>query len=415
MWSSKSFSNKERKDRGGFPLTRNHNRVSLVAFCSAWSIFKGPKYLFPYHAFHTQTHFPEKKRRHTCLQMKKIDKTDSKHEDTSVMSSPKSSVSSSFTSWFWNVLQKDDTDFSSSMEVPSSSLESNSPPSSSISSESFISELDGLVVNYAKTGITRNYTEIFGNTFDKVAFRVDAVSDGWGLSYANLTGYSEYDWAGQLFLATNVIYGVAGILATSFSIFPGQDPGPTGQLNYFLGVPATNSGLNFDSDPGLFLFGLAIDVAGLVSLKYHWGQLHYGADRDEVRPYLLIDYCTAALAIFTTTFTFISIFLSLTVSSSSISDMNFFNSISNIGSSGLSIATASLLIEKLQQELSLNSEIIKLFIEGLGYGALGLASLYVSWIFEFGELYLLFHGLWHIFSGLCAVDVAKLKLLVDVM
>jgi hypothetical protein len=55
---------------------------------------------------------------------------------------------------------------------------------------------------------------------------------------------------------------------------------------------------------GNYPLSFAIDIAGVVSLFYHWSQIHYGPNRDEVRMSLLADYITAFIAI---NFTFIEL------------------------------------------------------------------------------------------------------------
>lgn len=108
---------------------------------------------------------------------------------------------------------------------------------------------------------------------------------------------------------------------------------------------------------------LALFVAGLVSIYYHWAQLHYGPQRDEVRKILLLDYGTAILAIGT--------------------------SLSTLGSLIFSCIT-------------LGVPLPPALTACVTFSALACASLYVSWLKEEGDHYLVWHGLWHVFGGIGA-------------
>mmetsp|Transcript_26331 Transcript_26331/g.26578 ORF Transcript_26331/g.26578 Transcript_26331/m.26578 type:complete len:112 (+) Transcript_26331:313-648(+) len=96
-----------------------------------------------------------------------------------------------------------------------------------------------------------------------------------------------------------------------------------------------------------------------MSMYYHWSQLHYGPNRDEVRIALLIDYFAATIAILFSTFKMGIFFLKL-----------------------FSLHTAI--------SISWNFVI---------FGILGVGCLLGSWVLEYGLPYLILHGLWHVFSA----------------
>jgi hypothetical protein len=97
-----------------------------------------------------------------------------------------------------------------------------------------------------------------------VATKIDDLTGGWGLSYADLSPETPRTPLGASFLATNVCYAAAGLALAS---------------------------------GGEYSLGLLTEVAGAVSFWYHWSQLQLGQDRREVRLSLLIDYFTAGSAL----------------------------------------------------------------------------------------------------------------------
>jgi len=154
---------------------------------------------------------------------------------------------------------------------------------------------------------------------------VESKTSGWGLTYANITVNETHPF-GFFFLSTNAAYELVSSTIPS----------------------------NLDNG----YYSITIQIAGLVSIWYHWAQLHYGASRKEVVEALLVDYCTAFLAM---TSTIAYLFL-------------FHDNFENLIYSAL-------------------------------YGILGIIFLTLSWVYEFGNFYMLFHGLWHIFSALSAYFV----------
>ena len=146
--------------------------------------------------------------------------------------------------------------------------------------------------------------------------------------YANLHPYTENDLVGFLFLVTNLSFLVSG--------------------NYYY--------YNLNDR----IFGTIIDVAGLVSLYYHWAQLHYGVDNlAPVTTALYIDYVTAFITV---------VYFSIdTISSLSQSFPNA------VGSIFLSITAICFLLTSWHRDNN------------------------------FGVRYMVFHGLWHVFSAISTI------------
>lgn len=97
---------------------------------------------------------------------------------------------------------------------------------------------------------------------------IDNASDGWALSYADLTPNSERTLLGQAFLATNIAYTAVGI---------------------------------FLSLQGEVLLGVFTDICSVASFCYHYAQLQqpYGRTNDSiVKLALLVDYLFAITSIF---------------------------------------------------------------------------------------------------------------------
>eukprot|EP00557_Chaetoceros_sp_GSL56_P010832 CAMPEP_0176481976 /NCGR_PEP_ID=MMETSP0200_2-20121128/3123_1 /TAXON_ID=947934 /ORGANISM="Chaetoceros sp., Strain GSL56" /LENGTH=197 /DNA_ID=CAMNT_0017878249 /DNA_START=278 /DNA_END=868 /DNA_ORIENTATION=- len=107
------------------------------------------------------------------------------------------------------------------------------------------------------------------NTFgilSPIAKTLDEVSGEWALSYADLRPATPRTIEGRAFLATNVCYAAAGLI---------------------LGVQ------------GDWFFAFLTEIAGIVSFWYHYSQLEFGQNREEVRLALLTDYFTAGAALIT--------------------------------------------------------------------------------------------------------------------
>merc|ERR1711871_1016893 len=143
---------------------------------------------------------------------------------------------------------------------------------------------------------------------------------------------------GVLFLSTNILYEVAGVKL---------------QLAH-ANIP-----------------GICVEIAGLVSVWYHWAQLYYGPERIEVQRVLLLDYCTASAAIFATTTLLVNV--SLQVANGTL-----------IPNNDLFLCVSSAMV--------------------------GISCLLISWMEtkETGQHYLVWHGLWHVFGAISGVYLSML-------
>jgi len=148
---------------------------------------------------------------------------------------------------------------------------------------------------------------------------LDDASADWILSYADLRPETATSWTGQVFLATNVLYLLAGIVLTM---------------------------------QGDYWFGFMTEVTSIASFFYHYTQLEARGESKAptVRLALLCDYICAFISLGTA-----SIYLLFLPGGA---PLDFFVTI-----------------------------------------ALSLAFLGLSWQYEQGKPYLLFHSLWHIFGA----------------
>lgn len=105
-----------------------------------------------------------------------------------------------------------------------------------------------------------------------------------------------------------------------------------------------------------------IETAGVISSYYHFNQLYYGPGRAEVRIALLIDYFCASLAIIATIYQYATVFFLLHV----------------------------------------------LPVKALLLGIVGVSFLLLSWKYEQGLKYIIFHGSWHVFSALSAAEAISI-------
>lgn len=94
---------------------------------------------------------------------------------------------------------------------------------------------------------------------------LDEATDGWALTYANLSPENQTTPVGQAFLASNLAYAAAGM------------------------------GLSIQGD--LFL-GLLVEFASVASFVYHYTQLDEASKNNTVRLALFVDYVMAFTAIF---------------------------------------------------------------------------------------------------------------------
>lgn len=98
---------------------------------------------------------------------------------------------------------------------------------------------------------------------------LDDASDGWALSYADLSPATETSAIGQAFLATNLAYAIVGLL------------------------------IGTNGDP---FFGFLVEISSIFSFGYHYAQLQASNDRSiqqdkAVRLALLLDYIVACSTI----------------------------------------------------------------------------------------------------------------------
>ena len=148
------------------------------------------------------------------------------------------------------------------------------------------------------------------------------------LTYADLRPHNVSSPAGLLFLATNGLY--------------------------------LKTGLDQMLAPSTHALGALVEVAGLMSLWYHYSQLRFGPDNNAVRVALLFDYVSAWYAI----------------------------------ASGLAIAV---------QTLSL-SALLQIPPGCLFFSGTGVVLLLLSWAegLNYGVPYMLLHGGWHLCSAYAA-------------
>ena len=120
-----------------------------------------------------------------------------------------------------------------------------------------------------------------------------------------------------------------------------------------------------------FLFfpviAVIVDIAGISSIWYHYNQLLYGPNRKEVLTPLLVDTITAIPAI-------ISIFIALVL-----------------------VAIEGLAVEPFFQLAAIS-------------GSFSIIALLISWKYDSGTRYILYHGLWHILSALTVFLIGKIPL-----
>jgi len=150
-----------------------------------------------------------------------------------------------------------------------------------------------------------------------VSSLIDNVTDGWGMTYADLTPETHETPSGIVFLATNLAYSLVGVLLSLH---------------------------------GESLLGFLTECASVASFVYHFTQLKLGPDQPAVRLALLVDYIIA----------------------------------------GAALLTGAIYVAFSPYDIPM---------EGLVVCALGVAFLGASWVWEEGMPYIIFHGMWHLFSA----------------
>lgn len=151
-----------------------------------------------------------------------------------------------------------------------------------------------------------------------LASTLDDLSGEWALSYADLYPSTPRTIEGRAFLATNAAYALSGLI---------------------LGIQ------------GDWFFAGLTEMAGVVSFWYHFSQLEFGKEREEVRLALLTDYLTAGAALVTGGFY-----------------------MADLGIQGVPV-------------------------QALFSGAAAIVCLSLCWVWEFGYPYLFWHSLWHLLSA----------------
>jgi hypothetical protein len=153
---------------------------------------------------------------------------------------------------------------------------------------------------------------------DSVQQSLDEVSNGWALTYADLSPDSPQTLPGATFLATNAAYFLVGLY-----LFANGD----------------------------VWFGFWTDACAICSFNYHYNQLMATGTTQaaSVRLALFLDYIAAAI----------------------------------------SMSTATLYI--------LHSDVVP--FEALAVSGVGLIFLAMSWVYEYGRPYMIWHSLWHLSSA----------------
>lgn len=207
-----------------------------------------------------------------------------------------------------------------------------------------------------------------------IAQALQAATNGWALSYADLAPESETTLGGRLFLATNLAYVLAG-LGVFFVMGNGSS-----FHNAATAMTTTATTTSINTLP----LSLGLEVASVCSFVYHYQQLKNDQPR-LVRLALLIDYLAAALAI-------------LIGSGYVIQDVLTVMTI-------MDSSTSSSLLE----------EYTTWFQIAVASGLISAICLLVSWIWERGWPYLVFHSLWHLWSAYTGYAVGMIHAMVMIM
>lgn len=109
------------------------------------------------------------------------------------------------------------------------------------------------------------------------------------------------------------------------------------------------------------VFSLILELAGIASIYYHWSQLHYGPGNSAAVRALLVDYA---------------------------------------------IATSTILFCFSQLLVVVFNGVVPYDV--IGFSVLSFACLIASWLNEFGIPYMVWHGLWHVFSGYATIQLSEI-------
>ena len=172
----------------------------------------------------------------------------------------------------------------------------------------------------------------------------------------------SYDDFGPLLPIAEKLDAITGEWALSYAdLTPATPTTPAGiaflATNAFYAIAGLGLAIRGD-----FFFGALTEIAGIVSFWYHYSQLKFGQDRSEVRLALLVDYFTAGCALITGGF-----------------------------------YMAQMGVEAIP-------------FDALCLGAVSIGCLSLSWVWEFGYSYLVWHSLWHITSAYTGYMVGQAHL-----
>lgn len=175
---------------------------------------------------------------------------------------------------------------------------------------------------------------------------LDSISNtSWPLLEGNVSGLFQYadtrvetfSVEGLLFLCTNI--------------------------PFFMAAQIVRSNGNMQ-DVTLMSLAPALDVSGVLSFLYHYSQLYYGPNRNEVKRFLFADYISA-----------------------------FF--------------TCSIVILEVFPFMLKFTEPGAFRVEPFFCGLLSIGTLLLSWRYDQGRCYLLWHGLWHVLSAYTCVLLTR--------
>lgn len=175
------------------------------------------------------------------------------------------------------------------------------------------------------------------------ALKLNRIAES-ALSYADLAPYTEKDFIGLLFLATNIFFYFAGLVIYTEYVNSLDIDLPNNSIPIFQ-----------------LIYSSILDIAGIVSSAYHFTQLRYGQKSDIVVRILIVDYIVASLAI--STFLF---------------DLFSHSALDN-------------------------------FPQAILLAFCAIISLLLSWIYEYGLPYIVFHGLWHILSAFAVISMHSIN------
>jgi hypothetical protein len=194
-----------------------------------------------------------------------------------------------------------------------------------------------------------------------VDYMVKTSSGAWGRNYHDMAPNTDRTPAGAAFLSTNFVYFITGIILLQ---------------------------------KGDVMFSIIVELAGLASFNYHYCQIHFGSNIEEVRGALLIDNIFAVSA---TAATIVEMFSFAVKAGDSVCAPG---TLSKTLSSTLSVLRSVSLGEFPFELYSL-----QISVDSFWYGVAAVICLYLSWIMEKDVPYMIIHGLWHMLSALTVINL----------